>query len=91
MGKEKAPTTPSYAPKLQDWYDKELQQANIENAQKGLCDQIAQEMGLTMGERRNVTHRGIAYVVVGNSYFDEQGQEITTCSINAGPVHEEIV
>ena len=87
MGKEKGSF---YGDKLAAYRDKDQQKAAITAEQQTLQDEIAADMQLQPGERRNVTYQRVGYVVQQTTRFISEG-EITSCTINYADIHEEIL
>ena len=81
---------PSYALKLNEWHDKEIQKQAISADQQILQNEIATEMGLTTNEHRSVVYLSVAYEVVATLRMDDAGQEFVSCTIKSNPVEEVI-
>jgi len=79
-----------YGDKLAAYRDKDAQKAAITAEQQDLQDQIAADMFLQPGERRNVTYQRVGYVVQAIPRYLDTG-DILSCTINYADIHEEII
>jgi hypothetical protein len=78
-----------YANSLAAYRDKDLQKQTLTAEQLPLQDEIAADMQLKVGERRNVTYLSVGYAVTGIMRYTDAG-DVLSCTITYADIHETI-